>query len=46
MMTHNAIRNVGLNDAWVAKKIKLPHVRKIIFVWLTNARGALLHKAK
>jgi hypothetical protein len=43
-MAENALKNVGAHDQFVAQKLRLPHVRRIINKWLWLARSSLLHR--
>jgi hypothetical protein len=43
LMAERQLKNVGAHDQVVARKLKLPHVRKIIHRWLWMARSGLLH---
>ena len=44
LMAENALKNVGAHDQYVAQKLGLPHVRRIIMKWLWLARSSLLHR--
>ena len=46
LMAFNALKNINHNDAMVVKKIKLPHVRRIVYKWLQMSRASILHKEK
>ena len=45
LMAENALKNVGAHDQYVARKLRLPHVRALIHKWLWLARSSLLHCA-
>jgi len=45
LMAENALKNVGAHDQYVARKLRLPHVRAIVHRWLWLARSSLLHLA-
>lgn len=44
LMANNALKHVGAAKAMVAKKLNLPHVKKIALYWLWQARAKKLHK--
>lgn len=44
LMAENALKNVGAHDQYVAQRLKLPHVRKIIAKWVHLAKSSLLHR--
>jgi len=44
LMAQNALKHIGASDAIIAKKLKLAHVRRIIYRWLMLSRASLLHK--
>jgi len=44
LMAENALKNVGAHDQFVAQKLRLPHVKRIIHRWLWLARSSLLHR--
>lgn len=44
LMAENALKNVGAHDQYVAQKLGLPHVRRIIMKWLWLSRSSLLHR--
>lgn len=44
LMAENALKNVGAHDQYVAQRLKLPHVRKIIKQWVLMAKASILHR--
>ena len=45
LMADNALKHVGAGQAVLMKKLEIPHIRRILFLWLSHARANLLHKA-
>ena len=44
LMAENALQNVGAQDQFVAQRLRLPHVRRIILRWVWLSRSSLLHR--